>query len=192
MFSKKGFLIIISAPSGAGKTTIVKKILEDMPWLKYSVSYTTRKPREGEINGVHYNFVSVEEFKKMIAENKLLEWEEVHGNYYGTSKEFVENCIKQGHVVLLDLDVKGALNVKSKMPDTVLIFIMPPNIEELKKRLQKRGTENENELEMRLKTAGWEIEKSKHYDYIVVNDDLNKAIRDVECIIRAETLKNRG
>jgi guanylate kinase len=189
MENKRGVLFVISGPSGVGKGTLRKELFKRMEGLTYSVSCTTRQPREGERDGVDYRFIDMETFMNYVKENKFLEWAKVHGNYYGTLESDVRKLLDEGHDIVLEIDVQGALQVKNKMPEAVLIFIMPPSEEELIKRLDRRGTENDRELEERIKNAKKEILESKKYDFIVVNDDLKKAVEELEKIF--ENVKNK-
>ena len=182
----KGLLIVISAPSGTGKTTLTHMLLKEFPDMEFSVSYTTRKPRTGEVNGKDYFFVDRETFEKMIEEGDFLEWAEVYGNLYGTSKSQVLKALNEGKDVLLDIDTQGALQVKKNFPEAVLIFILPPSLKELERRLRNRGTDDEETIERRLKTARVEIERAPLYDYIVVNDVLEKAYENLKSIVVAE------
>jgi guanylate kinase len=176
----RGRLIVVSAPSGSGKTTIAKKILEKFPFIKFSVSATTRPKRNGEVDGKDYFFLTREEFEKKIQNGELLEWEEIYGNYYGTLKSVVETALKNGDVLLFDVDVNGAISIKRKFPDdAVLIFIKPPNMEVLKERLKRRGTENEEQLKKRIERVPMELEKASYFDYIFVNDKLEDTVRAV-------------
>ncbi|CUS97866.1 guanylate kinase [Candidatus Chrysopegis kryptomonas] len=176
----RGRLIVVSAPSGSGKTTIAKKILEKFPFIKFSVSATTRPKRNGEVDGKDYFFLTREEFEKKIQNGELLEWEEIYGNYYGTLKSVVETALKNGDVLLFDVDVNGAISIKRKFPDdAVLIFIKPPNMEVLKERLKRRGTENEEQLKKRIERVPMELEKSSYFDYIFVNDKLEDTVKAV-------------
>jgi guanylate kinase len=189
MENKRGVLFVISGPSGVGKGTLRKELFKRMEGLTYSVSCTTRQPREGERDGVDYRFIDMETFMNYVKENKFLEWAKVHGNYYGTLESDVRKLLDEGHDIVLEIDVQGALQVKNKMPEAVLIFIMPPSEEELIKRLDRRGTENDRELEERIRNAKKEILESKKYDFIVVNDDLKKAVEELEKIF--EDVKNK-
>ncbi len=174
----KHALFVISAPSGAGKTTLKDLVIREFPDLVYSISATTRKPREGEIDGVHYFFKTREEFQKMIAENALVEWNEVHGNFYGTPKSFVEKTLSEGKRVLFDLDVFGKVNFDKVYPEAVGILILPPSIEVLEERLRHRATDTEEVIELRLANAKKEIAFAKEhgkYEYTIVNDDLEAA-----------------
>lgn len=183
---KKGNLIVISGPSGAGKGTICKALLEREDNLYISVSATTRSPREGEVDGVNYHFLTQEEFKKKVDNNEFLEWAEVHGNYYGTPKFNVEEMINEGKNIILEIDVQGALNVKKNCEDGVFIFILPPSMEELKRRIIARGSETPESLIKRFKTAYEEINYISKYNYAVVNDDLEEAVKKVQNILYAE------
>ena len=168
----------MSAASGAGKTTLKDKVIGEFPDIVYSISATTRKPREGEVDGVHYFFKTKEAFEKLIQENGLIEWNEVHGNYYGTPKFFVEDMLKQGKRVLFDLDVFGKVNFDKVYPEATGILILPPSEEELERRLRSRGTDSEESIQTRLKNAKKEMEFAKtqgKYEYTIVNDDLEKA-----------------
>jgi guanylate kinase len=182
----KGLLLVISAPSGTGKTTLCNMLLKEFPNLEFSVSYTTRKPRKGEVNGKDYWFVDRETFEKMIKEGDFLEWAEVYGHLYGTSKSQVVRALNEGRDVLLDIDTQGALNVKKNFPEAVLIFILPPSLKELRRRLESRGTDDEETIERRLKVAKEEIKRALFYDYVVVNDVLEVAFENLKSIIRAE------
>ena len=183
---KKGNLIVISGPSGAGKGTICKALLEREDNLYISVSATTRSPRKGEVNGVNYYFLTQEEFKKKVDNNEFLEWAEVHGNYYGTPKFNVEEMINEGKNIILEIDVQGALNVKKNCEDGVFIFILPPSMEELKRRIIARGSETPESLIKRFKTAYEEVNYISKYNYAVVNDDLEEAVKKVQNILYAE------
>lgn len=182
---KKGKLIVVSAPSGCGKTTIARAILEKYPDFLFSVSATTRLSRNGEIDGRDYFFLTKEDFQKKIKDAQLVEWEEIYGNYYGTLKAEVERALSQGKVTLFDIDVKGALSIRKMFPeDSVLIFIEPPSIGELTKRLRNRQTEDAEALARRLDRVSMELDQGRAFDYRVVNDDLNRAIHEVETIIK--------
>ena len=184
--NKKGILIVISGPSGAGKGTICKELLEKEDNLYLSVSATTRKPREGEVHGVNYYFLEKEDFMKRVENEEFLEWAEVHGNCYGTPKFNVEELINEGKNVILEIDVQGALNVKKNCEDGVFIFVLPPSMEELKRRIIKRGSETPESLITRFKNAYEEINFISKYNYAVVNDDLEEAVKKVQNIILAE------
>ena len=179
----------MSAASGAGKTTLKDLVIKDFPDIKYSISATTRKPREGEIDGVHYFFKTKEEFEKLIKEDGLIEWNEVHGNYYGTPKFFVEDMLRQGKRVLFDLDVFGKVNFDKVYPEATGILILPPSEEELERRLRGRGTDSEEVIRLRLENAKKEMEFAKtkgKYEHIIVNDDLDKAANELRAILKGE------
>ena len=182
---KKHVLMAVSGPSGVGKGTIVKTILERREDVVESVSCTTRAPREGEVHGKHYFFLSHEEFQRRIQEDDFLEYDEHFGNYYGTPKSFVAETLKTKSVIM-EIDVVGSLNAKKVFPECVLVMIVPPSIEELKKRLIGRGTEGKEEIEGRLARLEYEISQKDKYDYVIVNDDLETAIADVLKIIDGE------
>ncbi len=178
----KHILMVVSGPSGVGKGTIVKEIIARREDVVESVSCTTRAPRTGEVDGEHYFFVTREEFLRRVAENGFLEYDEHFGNIYGTPRSFVEETLKSKSVIL-EIDVEGGLAVKKAYPDSVLVMIVPPSFEELKKRLLGRQTEDETTIQNRLSRFEYEYSKRGEYDYVVVNDDLNKAIKEVEGII---------
>ncbi|WP_151410502.1 guanylate kinase [Anaerococcus sp. Marseille-P9784] len=185
----KGFLLVISGPSGVGKGTVLHDLMNTQENLVYSVSATTRKKRDGEIEGVSYFYKSHEEFEKMISEDKFLEYAYVHNNYYGTPKDFVEKKISEGKIVVLEIDVQGAVNVKNNTDNAVFIFLAPPSLSELKNRIVGRGTETENDINLRMNNARKELEYIKYYDYLVINDHINSAINSVNEIINAEKHK---
>ena len=178
-----GKLYVISGSSGVGKGTLLKAFLEKHPDFKLSVSCTTRKPREGEIHGINYFFLSQEEFQNHIDNNEFLEWAEFSGNRYGTQKAYVERKLSEGKNLILELDTVGALNVKKIMPEATLIFILPPSLEELEARLRGRHTETEEAIQKRLASTKMEIENSKNYDYKVINDDIQRALKELESIM---------
>ena len=185
----RGLLIVISGASGTGKGTVCKKILADLPQVAYSISATTRKPRPGEVDGKEYYFLSVDEFKAWIAEEKFLEYAEVYGNYYGTPFNKIEERLNHGEDIILEIDVQGALNVKKKCPEGVYIFLLPPSLKELKRRIEGRGTETPESLARRLKNAVAEIKIGLEYDYVVVNDTIDNAAEQIKAILTAERLK---
>lgn len=178
----KHILMAVSGPAGVGKGTIVKTIINKRDDVVESVSCTTRKPREGEIDGKHYFFISQEEFKRRIEENDFLEYDEHFGNYYGTPRSFVEETLKTKSIIL-EIDVVGSLNVKKEFPELVLVMIAPPSVEELKRRLIGRGSEDEESLKIRLARLEYELAQRDKYDYYIVNDDLDTAIAEVEDIL---------
>ncbi len=182
----KGTLIIISGPSGSGKDTVLQKLFQKMPELKFSISSVSRPMRTSEVEGEKYNFVTREKFEDMINNDQLLEYNVYLGNYYGTPREPVDTCIKNGGEIVLEVDVNGAANVRKNCKDSFSIFIMPPSLEVLKARLTGRGTETPEVVEERLTQAISEIKRSNEYDYIVVNDVLNECVNEVFGIIRAE------
>ena len=185
---RKGALLIISAPSGAGKTTICRKLLARRKDLRYSVSCTTREPRAGEKNGKHYFFLSREEFKRKIQRSELLEWAMVHDEYYGTPRHYVEDAIKHGGNVIMAIDVQGAMAIRRKHPSAILVFVLPPTMHALKTRLAGRRDASEI-VAKRLANSHGELAAAKDYDYAVVNDDLERAVDQISCILTAETLK---
>ena len=188
--NKKGLLIVISGPSGVGKGTVRKALFErEGHDLVYSVSMTTRKPRDGEVDGSDYYFVSQEEFERQIENDNLLEYAKFVGNYYGTPFDKVEEQLDNGNEVVLEIEVQGAIQVKAKKPDAVFIFIAPPSYEALEQRLRRRGTESEEIIKERLDKAHREIEQAPAYDYIVINDDVDNAADRIMAIIRAEHAK---
>jgi guanylate kinase len=184
MGSKKGKVIVISAPSGTGKSTVCRLLLKKIKNLKYSVSVTTRQKRKFEKDGKDYFFVTKDEFKKMVKNNYFIEWQKVHNNYYGTPKEFIEKNLNKGYNVLLDIDVKGGKTLKKIYPDGIFIFLVPPSWEELKRRLKSRGTEDEKELELRLKNAKKELKFKKYYDFVIVNDKIEETLKKIVEIIK--------
>ena len=186
MHSNRGILIVISGPSGAGKGTICKALLEKHDNIYISVSATTRSPRVGEVEGVNYYFLTKEDFEEKVRENGFLEYANVHGNFYGTPKGNVEKMLEDGKDVILEIDIQGALQVKENFKEGVFIFILPPSMEELKQRIIKRGSETEESLMTRFKNAYKEINYVSKYNYAVVNDTIELAVEKVESIITAE------
>lgn len=182
----KGNVFIISAPSGAGKTTLCKEIVRIMPNLRFSVSYTTRKPRSGEVDGRDYIFVDGDTFKGMIDRGEFVEWAEVHGNYYGTSRKDLNDIIKSGQHVILDIDVQGSQQIREQFDGGVYIFVLPPSLNALRKRLEERGQNPPEEIDRRVKRAIEEIREYKRYDYVIVNNIFEEALDALRSIIIAE------
>lgn len=178
MGEKKGVIIAVSSPSGGGKTTIVKKILERFPEIIFSISATTRPKRENEVEELEYFFITEEEFKKKIRNSEFVEWEKFYDYYYGTFKKYIDDNINEGKPVLLEIDVKGALSIKKIYPGAHLLFIMPPSYDELVKRLKNRKTESEEDFKKRIRRAKMELSQKDKFDYIIVNENLNKAISE--------------
>ncbi|NJD89924.1 MAG: guanylate kinase [Geobacter sp.] len=183
---RKGILYVISAPSGAGKSTLCRELLDIFPELRHSVSFTTRKPRVGEVEGKDYFFVSREEFMQMVAEGGFAEWAEVHGNFYGTAIKTLRECCESGVDLILDIDCQGAAQLKEKQVDGVNIFILPPSFRELRHRLEGRNTDSPEVIARRIENAVAEIRESRWYDYIVVNDVFSRAVEDLKSIVEAE------
>lgn len=188
---RTGMLLIISGPSGTGKGTLVKKLMDHDPSFRFSCSVTTRKPRVGEIDGVHYHFVTVEEYDRLVAENAFLEHATVHGNHYGTLRKPVEEMMSRGENVLLDIDPQGAISVMENAEDYVSVFILPPSFEDLRVRLHTRNTDDPVEIERRLNNARGEVKKIDRYQYAVVNDDLELAFVQLQSIVNAEKLRTK-
>ncbi len=185
MSNKSGNLIIIAAPSGTGKSTLIKRIKNEFPSLEESISFTTRPIREGEADGENYFFVSNDVFEKMIEDNELLEWAKVHGNYYGTSKKFVESRMNDGVDLLFELDVQGIDSFKKAFPSKVnAIFVAPPSFEELQKRLKNRATESQEIINIRLETARREMERKNDFDFLIINDDIERAYEELKTVIK--------
>jgi guanylate kinase len=184
-----GNLFIISSPSGGGKGTLIREVLRIVPNIGYSISFTTRKMRVGEEHGKHYFFVNRDEFENLIERGEFLEYAEVHGNFYGTSKTQVEKMTNDGRDVILEIDVQGANSIRAKMPKAVSIFILPPAFEVLKTRLVLRQTESDEELAIRLRNSRGEVEDYKDFDYVIINDEVEKATNDLKTAILAERLR---
>ena len=180
---RRGMLLVVSAPSGAGKTTIVKEILKAYPTFGFSVSATTRKKRHGEVDGKDYFFLSRNEFERKIAAGDLVEHEEIYSNYYGTLKSEVEKALSNGQDIVFDVDVNGGLSIKARFQEALLIFIKPPSIEALRKRLKGRGSESDEQIERRMARVEMELEKGEGFDYIIINDELKRAVNEVFGII---------
>ena len=188
---KKGSLYIISAPSGTGKTSLVKALVESLPNTQVSISHTTRDIRPGEINNIHYHFVNQAQFKAMIAEGGFIEYAEVYGNYYGTSRQWVEEHLNQGIDVILEIEWQGARQVREAFPEVVTIFILPPNKTALEERLRSRGQDTENVIQRRLAEASQEVEYCTEYDYLVINDQFEMALSDLRSILKAEHCRRK-
>jgi guanylate kinase len=182
---QKGILYVVSAPSGAGKTSLCNELIDIFPDLRHSVSYTTRAPRRGEINGINYFFVSGEEFQRMASAGEFAEWAKVHGNLYGTAFRTIEEFRDAGINVILDIDCQGAKQLKNRYPDAISIFILPPDLDELRRRLENRNSDSAEVIEGRMIMALHEIEESAWYDYIVVNDVFTDALEKLKSIIIA-------
>ena len=188
-YLSKGFLLVISGPSGSGKGTVSKELLSRNKDIVFSISATTRKPRPTEEDGVNYFFLEEEDFKRKVEDNQFLEYAFVHTNYYGTPKDFVLQEIDKGEIVLLEIDVQGALQVKKNYKNVIFVFLLPPTMDELKNRIIKRGTESEEDIERRFKNAFEELDFVGEYDYFVVNDKVEDAVESIENIIKAEKLR---
>lgn len=187
--SDKGILFVVSAPAGCGKDTILNELFKRVDSVGYAVSATTRAPREGEVDGVHYCFLTREQFEQKISENEVLEYTEYCGNYYGTLRKSVEGLLSQGKDAILKIEVEGAMNIRNKFPEARLVFILPPSWEVLEHRLRNRGTETEDKIRERIAQARTELDFARNYDYLIVNDDLEAAVDDLVCVLRAEKLR---
>lgn len=183
-----GNLFILSAPSGAGKSSLIHALLGLHQDMQLSVSHTTRAPRPGEVDGVHYHFVSVEEFKALIADDNFLEWAEVFGNFYGTSRTAIEQVLAQGRDVFLDIDWQGARQIKTQVPSVLSIFILPPSVSELEKRLNQRGQDNQEIIAKRMLQAKSEISHVNEYDYVLVNDDFQQCLKELQHVVISQRL----
>ncbi len=188
----RGQLIVVSGPSGVGKSTVISELLSERQDIYFSVSFTTRQPRVGEADGVNYHFVTRETFEEMIAKGELLEYAEYVHNYYGTSLKVIQEKLDAGIDVLLDIEVQGAAKVRAKCPDAVLIFIVPPSFEELSRRLHRRATDQEEVIQGRLRKAREEYQQICHYDYLVVNDKVSEAAGEIIAILTAEDCRTKN
>lgn len=186
---EEGLLVVVSGPSGCGKGTICKELLRRNKDIVISISATTRKPRNGEVEGVNYFFIDKEQFDAMVQNDEFIEYANVHGNFYGTPKKFVLDKLKNGESILFEIDVQGAIQIKKMYPKAVLIFIAPPSMEELKNRIVGRGTESKSDIEKRYENAFKELEYIKEYEYMVINDEVMNAVEKIESIIMAEKCK---
>jgi guanylate kinase len=187
--TQTGILFVVSSPSGGGKGTLIQRVLGRLQNLSYSVSYTTRKPRNGEVHGREYFFVSREEFSQMVAKNDFLEWATVHSHLYGTSRTQVAHDVSLGRDIVLEVDVQGAASIRNLIHDAVSVFILPPSLEVLRKRLIARGTDSDEELGVRLRNAPEELKAYKTFDYVIINDDVEQAAAKLMAIIEAERLR---
>lgn len=185
----RGLLIVVSGPSGVGKNTVISDLFNYLPNLNYSISATTRTPRQGEIDGKNYFFLSDSEFTQRIAAGDFLEWAQVYRHYYGTPRSYVEKMLTGGLDLVLDIDVQGAAQIKKALPEAILIFLAPPSLSELKMRLMGRKTELEAEILLRLKNIDEELQAVPEYDYFIVNREIDLTCRKIECIIQSERLK---
>ena len=185
----EGFLLVLSGPSGSGKGTVSQALMEKKDDITFSISATTRKPRPTETNGENYFFLSEEKFKQMDEDGEFLESAFVHSNYYGTPKKFVMDEIGKGEIVLLEIDVQGALQIKKNYKEAVFIFLLPPTMDELRNRILKRGTESEEDIKIRFNNAFKELDFVGEYDFFVVNDEVENAVNDIEAIIHSEKLR---
>ncbi len=183
---RKGCLIVVSGASGTGKGTVCAQLMKKRPSLRYSISATTRNPRNGEQDGVQYYFHTRESFERLINDGGLLEWADVYGNYYGTPKAPVDKFLEEGQDILLEIDTQGALNVMEKMPEGIFVFLLPPSMEELERRLRTRGTDSEEVILRRLDAARGEVNAAKKYRYVVVNDVVENAVDTIDAILTAE------
>ncbi|WP_249312712.1 guanylate kinase [Congzhengia minquanensis] len=189
MKPNRGLLVVLSGPSGSGKGTVLKRAMQKNEQLELSVSVTTRAPREGEIDGVNYYFLTPEAFQNLLVEDGLLEWAEFCGNFYGTPREKIEQRLNEGKDVVLEIEVQGAMKVRAAFPDAVLIFNLPPSLEELKNRLIGRQTEPPEVVEKRMNTAVWELSQAENYDYVIVNDNVEDAANAFLSILSSEKCK---
>ena len=189
MVKRKGLLLVVSGPSGAGKGTICKSILEKNDHIKLSISATTRKPRTGEVHGVNYFFIEKEEFKIMIEQGEFLEYAQIYDNFYGTPKAAIMETLEKGQDVILEIEMQGARQVKEVYPEGIFVFVLPPSLKELKNRIVGRGTETAEEIEKRFSCAFEEIKQIDDYDYFIVNQDVEKSVKELESIISSEKNK---
>jgi guanylate kinase len=187
-----GLLLILSAPSGAGKTTLARRLNQDEPHAYFSISHTTREPRGTEQDGVDYHFVDSTQFKERIEKGEFVEWAEVHGHFYGSPQASVDRALEDGELVIFDIDVQGGVAIKRKYPEAVLVFIAPPSVQELERRLRARGTDREETIQRRMLAARAEMERGIHaYDYVVLNDEFERAYGDLRAIVLAERCRTK-
>lgn len=186
---REGLILVLSAPSGAGKTSLCRELFKTFPDIKESISYTTRKPRDGEVDGEAYHFVSQEEFERMVDEDAFAEWAMVHGNMYGTALKTLEEARRNGVNLVLDIDCQGALKLKEQFEGGVYVFILPPSMDELRRRLENRSSDSQDVIERRISRAADEIKESRWYDYIIINDDFNLACSELSAIVIAHRRK---
>lgn len=184
--SVSGFIFVVSGPSGAGKSTIIRHVRGTVSALAYSMSHTSRKPRGAEVNGVDYHFVSKETFTRMIEKGEFVEWAEVYADHYGTSVSSLEGPTSQGLDVIMDVDVRGAANIKARFKDSLLVYVLPPSVEELARRLRNRGTDSEEAVRARLDRAAGEIRNCLWYDYLIFNEELTRAVEEMRALIIGE------
>jgi guanylate kinase len=188
-YSNQGIVLVVSGPSGTGKGTILSKFREENKDVMFSISATTREPRASELDGVHYFFKTKDQFEHMIGNGQLLEWVNYCGNYYGTPCDYVNDNISKGKDIILELEVDGAMSIKKNLPESVLVFVMPPSYDELKMRISNRGSETRESIDKRMHSALNEISRAKYYDYVIVNDQLNQAIENLNAVLIAEKIR---
>jgi len=184
-----GIVFVVSAPSGTGKTTLCRRLIEEVPRLRFAVSATTRAPRPGERDGIDYHFVDAARFERMVEAGELLEWAAVHGNHYGTPRSEWERARDESHDLVLDIDTQGAFQVRERVPDSALVFVLPPSAEELERRIRARRQDSEATIQRRLAAASHELEQADCYDYVIVNDELDRALVELAAVVRAERLR---
>ncbi len=186
---QQGKLFVLSGPSGVGKGTILARLFVDFHDIEYSVSATTRQARAGEVQGENYYFLSEEEFFQLVENDQLIEWANVHNNYYGTPKEYVDKTLKKGQDIILEIDIQGAKQVRENYPDAVFIFLLPPSLQELEQRLEQRGSEDKRNKKIRLRNAREEMQEKQKYDYVIINDRIEETVDQLRSIIIAESCR---